>query len=34
MVRQRVDMAREKQRKRFDWADGVMCNADMRPLDR
>jgi magnesium chelatase family protein len=33
MVRQRVEAARENQRKRFDGVEGVMCNADMRPAD-
>jgi magnesium chelatase family protein len=32
-VRQRVEAARERQRKRFEGVDGVMCNADMRPAD-
>ncbi|MFZ6026952.1 MAG: YifB family Mg chelatase-like AAA ATPase [Chloroflexota bacterium] len=33
VVRQRVEAARERQRKRFDGVDGVACNADMRPAD-
>ncbi|MFZ6026958.1 MAG: hypothetical protein ACOYYS_04515 [Chloroflexota bacterium] len=32
-VRQRVEAAREKQRKRFEGVDGVACNADMHPAD-
>jgi magnesium chelatase family protein len=32
-VRQRVEAARERQRKRFEGVDGVTCNAGMRPAD-
>ena len=33
VVRERVEAAREKQRGRFASADGISCNADMRPAE-
>jgi len=33
LVRQRVEAARQRQRERFQAADDVACNADMRPAD-
>jgi magnesium chelatase family protein len=33
MVRQRVEAARERQRKRFDGIEGVTCNSDMHSAD-
>jgi magnesium chelatase family protein len=32
-VQQRVEVARERQRKRFTGIDGVTCNSDMRLAD-
>jgi len=32
-VRERVEVARQRQRERFGTKDGVTCNADMRPAE-
>ena len=32
-VRERVEVARQRQRERFNGKDGITCNADMRPAE-